>query len=146
MKERIIHIINTMFGKHKSKFAKSLSISPGNVGDWVSGRSEPTAKLILRMHKIHNINPTWLITGKGPILSTDTAAVSENISPAIDTINDVSGTYIRQAENINYDDLFRNLEEKEQVRLVFKVMYDWSIESKQLLQKTLEALLEQKVR
>lgn len=56
-------------------------------------------------------------------------------------INDYSTKYNKRKNDLNYDIVFRNLPENDQVGLVFRVIYEWSFNNKQLLYNTLALLL-----
>lgn len=52
-------------GKKKSDFAKALNVSPGNLSDWLSGRSQPDGLILIRINEIFGIDLNWMISGEG---------------------------------------------------------------------------------
>lgn len=42
------------------EFAKSCSLSPGNITDWKTGRSKPTIKALRKIAKKYNVQLEWL--------------------------------------------------------------------------------------
>ena len=66
MKERLSESIR-LLSLNKTKFAKEIGVSSGNLTDWIKGRTKPTAEVLVRIHEKFNININWLLTGKGDI-------------------------------------------------------------------------------
>lgn len=142
MKDRLKEVILILCDGNKSKFGREIGVSPGNVSDWLAGRSEPTAKILRRIYNKFHINPSWLISGTGEM--SDILPLSNDEMPQITNrsqINDYSTKYNKRKNDLNYDIVFRNLPENDQVGLVFRVIYEWSFNNKQLLYNTLALLL-----
>lgn len=64
--ERLLSIIKKL-DKKKSEFAKEINVSPGNLSDWLSGRSQPDGIILIRLNEKFGINIDWLMTGKGEL-------------------------------------------------------------------------------
>lgn len=43
-----------------SEFAKSCGLVPGNITDWKTGRSKPSAKALRKIAKIYKVQLEWL--------------------------------------------------------------------------------------
>lgn len=52
-------------------FSEKLSVSAGNVGDWLRGRSEPTTKALRKISESFSVNTNWLLTGEGEMFLSD---------------------------------------------------------------------------
>jgi len=66
MKERLAELIAEL-GILKKDFAESIGVSTGNLSDWLSGKTEPSAKPLSRISEKYKVNLNWLVTGKGPM-------------------------------------------------------------------------------
>jgi len=74
MKERLAELIQEL-GILKKEFADNIGVSTGNLSDWLSGKTEPSAKPISRISEIYKVNLNWLVAGNGPMfLETTTIA------------------------------------------------------------------------
>ena len=74
MKERLAQLIEEL-GILKKDFADSIGVSTGNLSDWLSGKTEPSAKPLARISEKYKINLNWLVVGNGPMfLETTTIA------------------------------------------------------------------------
>ena len=73
---------NKRVGERLKKFLKSQKIKNINVAHalgitspaitgWINGRNVMSANIILSLSHIYKLNPTWLITGSGPMLLPD---------------------------------------------------------------------------
>ncbi|EHO40400.1 helix-turn-helix domain protein [Caldithrix abyssi DSM 13497] len=60
-----LNILIKKLGLAKKDFAKSINVSPGNLSDWLKGKSEPSSKALIRICEIYNVNLNWLLTGQG---------------------------------------------------------------------------------
>lgn len=70
MKDRISNILKINHLTQKD-FAKKISASPGNVNEWIKGRSEPGAMMLRRISEIFDIDANWLLTGEGEMKKKD---------------------------------------------------------------------------
>lgn len=72
----------------KKKFAESLSISPGNLSDWINParKSNPTADALIRINELYGIDITWLLTGKGEMRRQDSSLDSVEVHKLEDFI------------------------------------------------------------
>ena len=52
-------------GLTQKEFADAIGCSQGNVGDWERGRSSPSVSAIYNIVNTFNVDPAWLLTGKG---------------------------------------------------------------------------------
>ena len=66
--EQLERIIEHYAGGNKSKMARLLGVSPQAISTWIT-RDAYDIELIYA--KCENINPEWLLTGKGPMLKSD---------------------------------------------------------------------------
>lgn len=66
-------IIRQYADGNKSRFASMLGITPQAISTW---EKRNTFDIELIFTKCENINATWLLTGKGEMLTTDTPSVS----------------------------------------------------------------------
>lgn len=64
MKTRLAALVDET-GLLKKDFAEKIEVSTGNLSDWLSGRTEPSAKVLSRICEIFDVNLNWLISGKG---------------------------------------------------------------------------------
>lgn len=54
------------------KFELSIGASNGLIGNAIKKNSDIQSKWISKIIEIYNINPTWLLTGEGPMLRETT--------------------------------------------------------------------------
>ena len=66
--EQLERIIEHYAGGNKSKMARLLGVSPQAISTWIA-REAYDIELIYA--KCENINPEWLLTGKGPMLKSN---------------------------------------------------------------------------
>ena len=66
MKARLALLIEEL-GILKKDFAAALEISTGNLSDWLRGKTEPSAKSLVRMGEKYRVNLNWLVLGTGPM-------------------------------------------------------------------------------
>jgi len=72
-KDRIATLIEKK-GISKKKFAQTIGISTGNLSDWLKGRSEPSSETLSRIYENYkDLNPKWLLSGKGEALLKETS-------------------------------------------------------------------------
>lgn len=63
MKTRTINRIFKLMKENKvnfKEFAKSCSLSPGNITDWKTGRSNPSLEALRKISKTYNVQLEWL--------------------------------------------------------------------------------------
>ena len=71
MKNRLLLLISTL-NISKKDFAEAISLSPSNISDFLNGRLKSiSTEAVSSIHKVYNISPTWLITGKGEMFAPD---------------------------------------------------------------------------
>lgn len=63
---RIQILINKFEGGINSQFAKAINMSEGNIRAYLNG-SQPKAEVLEKIVRYYDINPEWLILGKGEI-------------------------------------------------------------------------------
>lgn len=68
--DRIQQIVNTFAGGKNTLFASKLGVSEGNIRSYIKG-TMPKADLLAKIVNSYDINPMWLLTGKGEILNSD---------------------------------------------------------------------------
>ena len=52
-------------GYSQRQFAKELGVSPTTISDYISGRANPSPKVLKAIEEKFNVNPEWLREGKG---------------------------------------------------------------------------------
>jgi len=68
MKERIIQIMNQE-GLNHSRFAEEIGIQRAAMSHITSGRNNPSMDVVIKiLERFDNINPDWLIFGKGNMM------------------------------------------------------------------------------
>lgn len=95
-------------GVLKKDFAESIDISTGNLSDWLRGRTEPSAKMLSRIHEKFKVNLNWLIAGKGEIFLNDDV----NSGNGDYSKNDTSETVTLQQQIIELKQRIAVLEKK----------------------------------
>lgn len=96
-------------GLSQRKLAEEIKVSAGNVGDWERGRSKPSMTAITLLSNFFDIDPQWLLTGKGTHPDEDKSEakkIIENIE--LETNND--GTKMKKRDR---EKLKRIMEEAE---------------------------------
>jgi transcriptional regulator with XRE-family HTH domain len=81
MKERLAELILEL-GIIKKDFAESIGVSTGNLSDWLSGKTEPSAKPLARIFETYNVNLNWLVAGNGPMF-LETTTIADQRAPYI---------------------------------------------------------------
>lgn len=78
MRERIKQIMDHEH-LNSSEFADKLGIGRAVISHILNGRNNPSLDVVTRiLSKIDNIDPEWLISGKGNMLKLDTSNISNN--------------------------------------------------------------------
>ncbi len=62
-----IRDVRKHLGLKQKKFAQSLNISSAYISDIEAGKKNPGIDVIEKMHKIFNVNPSYLFTGEGDL-------------------------------------------------------------------------------
>ena len=63
MKTRTLNRIFKLMKENKitfKEFAKACSLSPGNITDWKTGRSNPSLEALRKISKTYNVQLEWL--------------------------------------------------------------------------------------
>jgi len=69
MKEQLIKIM-THFTVSSTRFADEIGVQRSSVSHILSGRNKPSYDFIIKiLEKYPSINPLWLLTGKGAMIS-----------------------------------------------------------------------------
>jgi len=71
--ERLQYIVDEVFGGNKAAFAKTIDIPPTSISNYLSKvrSSKPSSDLLEKIVNSVDINPGWLLTGKGePFMSS----------------------------------------------------------------------------
>jgi len=72
MKEQLIKIM-THFTISSTRFADEIGVQRSSVSHILSGRNKPSYDFITKiLEKYPSINPLWLLTGKGTMISGET--------------------------------------------------------------------------
>jgi len=72
MKEQLIKIM-THFTISSTRFADEIGVQRSSVSHILSGRNKPSYDFIIKiLEKYPSINPLWLLTGKGTMISGET--------------------------------------------------------------------------
>lgn len=83
LKERIKEL-RRKHGLSQAKFAQKIGVSPGNVGDWETGKSAPGAAALANIAKAFGISIDWLLLGD----SVEEGESNKDSSPVRDEIID----------------------------------------------------------
>ncbi|WP_289663912.1 helix-turn-helix domain-containing protein [Flavobacterium panacagri] len=80
--ERVLLLIENQSNDNKRKFAKSIGYSAQVISNIVSGRkSNPSFEVLFAITKTFvDVNPEWLLTGKGEMLKVPVKAAEEPIT------------------------------------------------------------------
>jgi transcriptional regulator with XRE-family HTH domain len=71
MKDKIEKILME-YGMTPSKFADEIGIQRSSISHILSGRNKPSLEVIQKiLDRFRNINPEWILTGKGRMLKPD---------------------------------------------------------------------------
>lgn len=96
-------------GVLKKDFAEIIDISTGNLSDWLRGRTEPSAKMLARIHEKFKVNLNWLIAGKGEMFWSDHDSQNGN---QINSKSDNSETQMLQQQIVELKRRITVLEKK----------------------------------
>ncbi|WP_435263393.1 hypothetical protein [Tenacibaculum sp. nBUS_03] len=70
--ERIAHIISN-YGESINSFEKKISVSTNSIGAAIRKKSALKSNVLIKILEVFpEINPTWLLVGKGEMLLSDT--------------------------------------------------------------------------
>lgn len=77
-----IRLLRQQLGMTMAEFAKSIDVSPGNVGDWESTKrpSVPGAQALIAIALTHQISLDWLLLGVGEPSAKHASPSSDNES------------------------------------------------------------------
>ena len=71
MKDQILKILSH-YGLSATSFAEEIGVQRSSISHILSGRNKPSYDFIVRiLEKYPAINPLWLLTGKGEMISND---------------------------------------------------------------------------
>ena len=90
--ERLQTIVNELFEGRKASFAKCIGIAPTSVSNYLSKEraSKPSSDLLEKIiNSVDYINPRWLLTGEGEMLSTITESDKTLIISSSDIKDDI---------------------------------------------------------
>ncbi len=111
--ERLIYLLNRG-SLSPSDFAKGISASTGNVGDWLAGRSKPGSKALLKISKFFNVSQEWLLEGRDVPLEYAISAGQENkagFDPFVDEV---------LKNDPELQEFWKAMVEREDLRILFK--------------------------
>jgi len=54
-------------GLSQASFAQELGVKQRTVSNWETGRNEPSIETLTLISSLWAVNPTWLLTGEGPM-------------------------------------------------------------------------------
>lgn len=84
MKERLLRFINSI-GLSSSRFAEEIGIQPSGVSHILSGRNNPSYDFIVKiLNKFPDLNPDWLLLGKGEMFRESTVKAQPVSQPQND--------------------------------------------------------------
>ena len=80
MTDRIKEIISKFFDT-QANFAKYLGVSRQSVFRYINGDNQLTIQTLIKLANDYDINPTWLLLGKGNMLlsDADTSSTSQQL-------------------------------------------------------------------
>ena len=102
------------------QLAEILGVSHGNISDWESERSKPSADAIVNISKYFNVSADWLLTGK------DNANKSNDVENATSTDNELPipkfDPVVEEAlkDDPELQEFWGEMIEREDLRLLFK--------------------------
>jgi len=109
-------------GLRSVDISKATSISSGGVSHWLNGNSKPRGENLIKLSKLLQCNPEWLLTGKGPLddlhpdleradiyESSDPIAPHEALVPFFEEVQLAAGTGLAS--------IFDNASEKTRISL-----------------------------
>jgi transcriptional regulator with XRE-family HTH domain len=114
MNERINKIME-MKGMNPTRFAAATEINPATLSNIFSGKTNPSTEVIIKiLEKYSDINPDWLLFGKGDMLRT--GGMSQSVS------NNQLGfkfeNKTNEKETVNKESkMLKNIESKEIVHI-----------------------------
>ena len=84
--ERIKCIAETLYNGNVNELCKAIGVKQATMSNIVAGRlSKPSFEVINAIISNTKVNSTWLITGKGEMLTTDeTQSISNSIESHLD--------------------------------------------------------------
>ena len=65
--DRLWEIIKQRFGGKWTLLAKAAGISPGSFKRYLNQETKPSFDHLVRICEVSGVNPTWLLTGEGPM-------------------------------------------------------------------------------
>lgn len=77
MTDRIKEVISKFFDT-QANFAKYLGISRQSVFRYINGDNQLTIQTLVKLANDFNINPTWLLLGKGNMLLSDNDSINND--------------------------------------------------------------------
>lgn len=90
-------------------FAKVIGISAGSLSDIENEKTNPSSDTLSSLVRNTEINPTWLLTGEGPMYKEPVA-----VSPKIQKLIEYEDQMPEEAEHA-LDEAIRRLQDKKQV-------------------------------
>lgn len=64
-------------GFKQADLARILGKSKGNIGDFIRGKSKPSAEFLSLLAEKLDVNINWLLTGKGKMFTKENISVSD---------------------------------------------------------------------
>ena len=61
---------------------KGLGVNQRTVSNWETGRNEPSIEILNKITSLWGINPTWLLTGEGPMFREKEVRKEEEPPPS----------------------------------------------------------------
>lgn len=124
---------------NKSTFARSLGVSPGNLSDWLSGRSQPDGMILIRIHEIYGIDLDWLTHGQGNVASqksakNDLKSLDDELLKRLQTL--IGRILVKQG-----DQSVRTVDRDEITDVVHEILEVLDEEDLLLIKKNVERLL-----
>lgn len=97
MKDRLAQFLKKE-GLTAVKFAEIMEVQPSSISHLLSGRNKPNFEFISRMLlRFPDLNPDWLINGKGDVYKSNTHELHDSITNVNDSlITDVNGPKPKQ--------------------------------------------------
>lgn len=85
--QRIAWLIDTKCDGNRSKFARSINITPAYAAQLYAGEREPSDRTISDVCRVFGVNKEWLLYGKGKKFLPQSSAETEMIEKFLDDLD-----------------------------------------------------------
>ncbi len=110
-------IVEVRGHRTQGDFAQSIDIHKNTLGKYERGERLPDAWVILQLMEIHNVNPTWLMTGGGEPSSVGATSAAPSAPPFIP---ELLAALMQTVEDVLSEPALNGVEQKEKVNLALQ--------------------------